>query len=308
MAHNYPSLANIVEVGPRDGLQNEKMTLRVPDKVRLINGLSETGLRHIESGSFVSPKWVPQMANSDEVMASISRKKGVVYSALSPNLIGYKGASTAKADTVAIFASASEAFSLKNINCDIATSIERFSHVIDQAKKDNMPVRGYVSCVLGCPYEGNVAPQAVLDVCKTLLDMGCYEVSLGDTIGVGTALKTQKLLDLLLSQIPAKHLALHCHDTYGQALSNVLIGLQEGINTFDSSVSGLGGCPYAAGASGNLATEDLVYMLNNMDIETGVDFDKLVMVGDEISTLLGRSNQSKSGLASLAKRKGEKKI
>lgn len=297
MHENYPQQVNIVEVGPRDGLQNEKQALSVTDKVELIDSLSTTGLKHIESGSFVSPKWVPQMANSDQVLANISRKKGIIYSALTPNLRGYEGAKAAKADTVAIFASASEAFSMKNINCDIATSIERFGDVIAQAHKDDIPVRGYVSCVLGCPYEGEVSPQAVLEVSKTLLELGCYEVSLGDTIGIGTALKTQKLLALLMSQIPSDKLALHCHDTYGQALTNVLIGLQEGISTFDSSISGLGGCPYAAGASGNLATEDLVYMLNNMGIETGIDLAKLVKVGDKISTRLHRSSQSKVGLA-----------
>jgi hydroxymethylglutaryl-CoA lyase len=241
------------------------------------------------------------MANSDEVMASIVRKEGIIYSALTPNLRGYQGAVTAKADTVAIFASASTAFSMKNINCDIPTSIERFAAVVEQAHKDNMPVRGYISCVLGCPYEGEVSPLAVLEVTKALLDLGCYEVSLGDTIGVGTALKTKKLTDLLISQLPVSKLALHCHDTYGQALTNVLIGLQQGINTFDSSIGGLGGCPYALGASGNLATEDLVYMLNNMGIETGVDLDKLVQIGANISNTLQRKNQAKTGLAMMAR-------
>jgi hydroxymethylglutaryl-CoA lyase len=241
------------------------------------------------------------MANSDEVMARIVRKEGVIYSALTPNLKGYEGALTAKADTVAIFASASTAFSMKNINCDIPTSIERFTAVVEQARKDNIPVRGYVSCVLGCPYEGEVSPQSVLDVTKALLDLGCYEVSLGDTIGVGTALKTKRLTDLLISQLPVNKLALHCHDTYGQALTNVLIGLQQGINTFDSSIAGLGGCPYAAGASGNLATEDLIYMLSNMGIETGVDLDKLVQIGDNISNTLQRNNQAKTGQAMMAK-------
>jgi hydroxymethylglutaryl-CoA lyase len=304
MQVNFPLTANIVEVGPRDGLQNEKQALSVEDKINLVNALSQTGLRHIEAGSFVSPKWVPQMASSDQVLAQIERIDGVVYSALTPNLKGYEGAKEAKADTVAIFASASTSFSLKNINCDISTSIERFSAVVEQAKIDNIPVRGYVSCVLGCPYEGEVSPQAVLDVSKALLELGCYEVSLGDTIGVGTALKTKNLLDLLLSQIPANKLALHCHDTYGQALSNILIGLQQGINTFDTSVGGLGGCPYAAGASGNLATEDLVYMLNNMQIDTGIDLNKLVLVGDSISRTLHRTNQSKAGQAIIAKTTG----
>lgn len=302
MQQDYPLTANIVEVGPRDGLQNEKQPLSVQDKVTLVDALSLTGISHIEAGSFVSPKWVPQMANSDQVLSQIKRKDGVIYSALTPNLRGYEGAKEANADTVAIFASASESFSLKNINCDIATSIERFSAVIKAAKKDNIPVRGYVSCVLGCPYEGEIPAQAVLEVSQTLLELGCYEVSLGDTIGVGSALKTQKLLSLLLSRIPAGKLALHCHDTYGQALSNILIGLQQGVNTFDASVSGLGGCPYAAGASGNLATEDLVYMLNNMQIDTGIDLHKLVLVGESISQTLGRVNQSKTGKAITAKK------
>lgn len=301
MQVNYPMTANIVEVGPRDGLQNEKQILDVNAKVTLIENLSKTGLKHIEAGSFVSPKWVPQMANSDEVFAKIRRKNDVVYSALTPNAKGYQAALSSKVDTVAIFASASTSFSLNNINCDIPTSIERFAAVVAQAKKDKIPVRGYVSCILGCPYEGEISTQAVLDVSKALLDLGCYEVSLGDTIGTGTALKMKKLLDLMLSQIPARQLALHCHDTYGQALSNVLIGLQQGINTFDTSIAGLGGCPYADGASGNLATEDLVYMLNNMQIETGVDLDKLIHAGDQISRILSRKNQSKSGQALLAK-------
>ncbi len=301
--NDLPKYVNVVEVGARDGLQNEKTPLGVQDKIELINALTEAGLSHIEAGSFVSPKWVPQMANSDQVLASITRKTNVIYSALTPNLKGYEGAKAAKANTVAVFASASESFSQKNINCDIATSLERFTDVIAQAKLDNIPVRGYVSCVIGCPYEGEIDPQAVLDVSKTLLSMGCYEVSLGDTIGVGTPLKMQRLLNLLISQLPGNKLALHCHDTYGQALSNVLIGLQQGISTFDSSVAGLGGCPYAAGASGNLASEDLVYMLSNMEINTGIDLSKLVQVGHSISQRLNRTNLSKSGVAMLAKSK-----
>jgi hydroxymethylglutaryl-CoA lyase len=302
MQLDVPSQVNIVEVGARDGLQNEKQPLSVQDKLSLVDSLSETGLKHIEAGSFVSPKWVPQMADSDQVLTQIVRKKGTVYSALTPNLRGYQGALAANADTVAIFASASETFSQKNINCSVAQSMARFEDIMRQAKKDNMPVRGYVSCVIACPYEGDIAPQAVLDVSQTLLDMGCYEVSLGDTIGVGTPLKVKKLLDLLISRIPNNKLALHLHDTYGQALANVLIGLQQGIATYDASVAGLGGCPYAAGASGNLATEDLVYMLQNMEIETQVDLDKLAACGMAISQQLQRKNQSKVGLAVSAKR------
>lgn len=294
---DVPSKVNIVEVGPRDGLQNEKQALSIDTKVDLINKLSKTGLQHIEAGSFVSPKWVPQMANSEQVLADILRKPGLTYSALTPNLRGYQNAMSAGADTVAVFASASESFSFKNINCDIQTSIERFSDVIAQAKQDNMPVRGYVSCVLGCPYEGNVSPQAVLDVTQSLLEMGCYEVSLGDTIGVGTPLKTKQLLDLLLSRLPVAQLAMHCHDTYGQALANILIGLQQGIATYDSSVAGLGGCPYAKGASGNVASEDLLYMLSNMDIDTGVDLSAMIDIGQYISQVLNRANQAKSGIA-----------
>ncbi len=297
MLQDFPAHVNIVEVGARDGLQNEKTPLSVEDKVELINDLSETGLSHIEAGSFVSPKWVPQMASSDSVLCQIKRYKKVIYSALTPNLQGYTGAHESKADVVAVFASASTSFSLKNINCDIDESIERFTPLIAQAKQDGLPVRGYVSCVLGCPYEGDVAPQAVLDVTQKLLALGCYEVSLGDTIGVGSALKTQHLLSLLLSQVPANKLALHCHDTYGQALSNVLVGLENGISTVDASVAGLGGCPYAKGASGNLATEDLLYMLNGMGISSGVDLNKLVKVGNSISQKLGRKNQSKVAIA-----------
>lgn len=297
MQLNLPKSVEIVEVGPRDGLQNEKRILTIKDKVDLIDELSQCGFSHIEAGSFVSPKWVPQMANSGQVMLEIERKNGVTYSALTPNLQGYTDAKQAKADCVAIFASASETFSQKNINCDIATSISRFENVLQQAKIDNIPVRGYVSCVLGCPYEGDVSADSVLSVARTLLDLGCYEVSLGDTIGVGSAGKMNSLLNLLLSQLPAKKLALHCHDTYGQALTNVLIGLQQGITTYDSSVAGLGGCPYAKGASGNLATEDLVYMLISMGIETGISMNKLVNVGHKISHKLSRANQSKSGQA-----------
>ena len=294
---DLPQKVNIIEVGPRDGLQNEKSPLTIEDKVDLIDRLSKTGLQHIEAGSFVSPKWVPQMANSDQVLKQIKRKKNITYSALTPNLKGYHIAKSANADAVAIFASASESFSHKNINCSIAESLKRFESVLNEAKRDNIPVRGYVSCVLGCPYEGEISAQAVFDITQALLQMGCYEVSLGDTIGVGTPLKCKQLLQLLLSQIDASRLALHCHDTYGQALANILTGLQEGIFSFDASVSGLGGCPYAKGASGNVATEDLLYMLNNMNIETGVDLSSLIKVGASISHKLNRKNQSKVGAA-----------
>jgi hydroxymethylglutaryl-CoA lyase len=297
---DVPSVVSVVEVGPRDGLQNEKQPLSVSDKVALVNALSETGLKRIEAASFVSPKWVPQMASSDQVLNQITRKSGVIYSALTPNLRGLEDALSAKADEVAIFGAASESFSQKNINCSIEESLARFSPVVEAAKAANIRVRGYVSCVLGCPYEGQIAPQAVLEISQALLDMGCYEISLGDTIGVGTPKKTQQLLSLLLSRMPVERLAMHMHDTYGQALANVLVGLQQGIASFDSSVAGLGGCPYAKGASGNLASEDLIYMLNNMDIDTGVDLSKLISAGQSISKLLKRTNASKAGQALLS--------
>lgn len=302
MNQDLPTFVNVVEVGARDGLQNEATALTVRDKVTLVDGLSKTGLKHIEVGSFVSPHWVPQMANSDRVLKQIERKKGIIYSALTPNMRGFNDAVAANADMVAVFASASESFSHKNINCDIATSIERFTPIIEQAKQQNIPVRGYVSCVLGCPYEGEVSKDAVLSLTKTLLELGCYEVSLGDTIGVGSAGTTNALLNHLLSQLPAEKLALHCHDTYGQALTNIFVGLQHGIDTFDSSVAGLGGCPYAKGASGNVASEDLVYMLNRLNIESGIDFTTLSEVGEKICQKLQRRNQAKSALAFLASR------
>lgn len=299
MYQDYPHKVSIVEVGPRDGLQNEKSSLRSSDKVWLINQLSDCGLTHIEAGSFVSPRWVPQMADSADVFAQISRTSGTIYSALTPNLKGYHAAISARADRVAVFAAASEAFSQKNINCSIQQSLERFTELMQAANQQNIPVRGYVSCVLGCPYQGKVSNDAVLDVSMALLEMGCYEISLGDTIGVGTPKKTSQLLDHLLSRIPVDKLAMHMHDTFGQALANVLVGLQHGIEVFDASVAGLGGCPYAKGASGNLATEDLIYMLDNMDIDTGVNLEKLASIGNQISQRLGRKNQSKVGCALL---------
>lgn len=294
---DVPNTVSIVEVGPRDGLQNEKHPLSASDKVALVDALSETGLKRIEAASFVSPKWVPQMADSDEVLKQVTRHPGIVYSALTPNLRGFEDALASGADEVAIFGAASESFSQKNINCSVQESLARFTPVISAAKAAKLRVRGYVSCVLGCPYEGEIAPQAVLEVSQTLLEMGCYEVSLGDTIGVGTPKKTHKLLNLLLSRIPAGRLAMHMHDTYGQALANVLVGLQHGIAGYDSSVAGLGGCPYAKGASGNLASEDLVYMLSNMDIDTGINLGKLIKVGESISQKLNRANASKVGPA-----------
>lgn len=297
----YPSNVTIVEVGPRDGLQNEKNDIQLQDKVALVESLADAGVKVIETGSFVSPKWVPKMADSADVFANITRKSGVTYSALTPNLKGFDAAIAANADEVAIFGAASESFSQKNINCSIADSLARFEPIMAAAKAQNIKVRGYVSCVLGCPYEGDIAPQQVAWVSKKLLDMGCYEISLGDTIGVGTPLKTQTMLDAVLSDIPASRLAVHFHDTYGQALSNILMALQMGISVVDSAVAGLGGCPYAKGASGNVATDDVIYMLDGMGIETGIDLHKLVKAGETIINALNRKNNSKVANALLAK-------
>jgi len=292
-----PSAVRIVEVGPRDGLQNEAEPISVATRVQLIGMLADAGLRDIEAGSFVNPKWIPQMASSEEVFAGLERKPGVRYSALTPNMQGFERALAAGADEVAVFAAASEAFSRKNINCSIAESLERFEPVMTAAAAENIPVRGYVSCVLGCPYDGEIPSSEVVRVSRALLDMGCYEVSLGDTIGVGTAGSMQRLLQDLLNDIDASKLALHCHDTYGQALANILVGLQQGIATVDASVSGLGGCPYARGATGNVATEDVVYMLQGLGIETGIDLSRLIEAGNFISAELERDNQSRAARA-----------
>jgi hydroxymethylglutaryl-CoA lyase len=301
---SIPSFVRIAEVGPRDGLQNEKQQVATATKVELIERLTRSGVQHLEAGSFVSPKWVPQMADSLEVMQTMPRKDGVRYAALTPNKRGYDQAVEAKADEVAIFGAASEAFSQKNINCSIEESLARFQDVVDAAKAAGIPVRGYVSCILGCPYEGPVTNEnaaevfaKVKQVTQALLDMGCYEVSLGDTIGTGTPLFTQQLLDVLLADIPVEKLAVHFHDTYGQALANILVAVQNGIAVVDSSVAGLGGCPYAKGASGNVATEDVLYMLQGMGIETGIDLQQLVKTGRWISEQLGRPNGSKVGRA-----------
>ena len=294
---SLPKDVTLVEVGPRDGLQNESQTIPLAAKLRLIDDLADAGHTVIEAGSFVNPKWIPQMADSEEVFANIERRQGVRYTALTPNLQGFERALAAGVDEVAIFAAASEAFSQKNINCSIDESLQRFAEIMAAANAANIPVRGYVSCVLGCPYEGQINPSAVADVTRKLLDRGCYEVSLGDTIGTGTAGSMQRLLDTLLADHDPSKLAVHCHDTYGQALSNILIALQNGIATIDSSVAGLGGCPYAKGASGNVATEDVVYMLNGMEINSGLDLDKLIAAGNRISTTLGRANGSRTALA-----------
>lgn len=282
-----------MEVGPRDGLQNEPKLLPAATKIELINQLSETGLRTIEATSFVSAKWVPQMGDNAEVLKGIRKVTGISYPVLTPNLKGFESALEAGAEEVAVFGAASDAFSLKNVNCTAAEAIERFKPVLKAAQKHGVRVRGYVSTVVGCPYEGAVAPSAVVKVVEALYQMGCYEISLGDTIGVGTPGTMRRMLDEVTKVVPAKDLAVHCHDTYGQALSNILVSLDYGIRVVDSSVSGLGGCPYAKGASGNAATEDVVYLLHGMGLDTGVNLDKLIQVGRYICTELGRTSESK---------------
>ena len=288
---------HIVEVGPRDGLQNEKQAVSTETKVSLIERLAAAGLKTVEAGAFVSPKWVPQMAASDEVMAKIDRTPGVSYPVLTPNMKGYDGAKAAGADTIAVFGAASESFSKKNINASIDESLERFRPVVQAAKADGIRARGYVSCALGCPYEGSVPLPNVVHVAKALYDMGCYEVSLGDTIGVGAAGAARDMIRAVSNEIPSSALAGHFHDTYGQALANIYAALEEGVRTFDSSVSGLGGCPYAPGASGNVATEDVVYMLHGSGLETGVNLDALIETSAWISNALERAPASKVTLA-----------
>lgn len=295
-----PKKVRLVEVGPRDGLQNEA-SVSTADKVELINQLAAAGHSYIESGAFVSPKWVPQMADSAEVFAGINRQANITYAALTPNLKGYEAAKLANASEVAIFGAASEAFSQKNINCSIAESLARFEPVMTAAKRDGLNVRGYVSCVVGCPYQGEVAPSEVARVAKALLDMGCYEISLGDTIGVGTPNSVNAMLDAVLAVVPVEKVAVHFHDTYGQALTNIYVALNRGVSVIDSAVAGLGGCPYAAGASGNVATEDVVYLLNGLGISHGVDLDALAAAGRFITSKLGKQPSSKVGLALQAK-------
>jgi hydroxymethylglutaryl-CoA lyase len=290
----------LVEVGPRDGLQNEAQVIDVATKVELIERLAACGFKTVEGGAFVSPKWVPQMAACDEVMTTIKRAPGVSYPVLTPNMKGYEAARLAKADTVAVFGAASETFSQKNINCSIEESLERFKPVIDAAKADGVRVRGYVSCVLGCPYEGKISPAQVAPVAAALYDMGCYEISLGDTIGVGTPEETKALIRAVVKAVPVKALAGHFHDTYGQALANIWAAIGEGVTVFDSSVSGLGGCPYAKGASGNVASEDVVYSLARSGFEAGVDLGALIETSLWISGKLGRKPGSKVTLAKSA--------
>jgi hydroxymethylglutaryl-CoA lyase len=296
-----PKRVKMVEVGPRDGLQNEAVIVPTDVKIELINRLSATGLSAIESTSFVSPKWVPQMADNAQVMLGITRRPGVSYPVLVPGMQGFEAAVAVGAEEIAVFGAASEAFSQRNINCSIAESLERFAPVIIAARQRNIKVRGYVSCVLGCPYQGDVAPETVAQVAQRLLEMGCYEISLGDTIGFATPAKAQAMVKKVMKVVPRYRLAVHFHDTYGQALANILAVLELGISVVDSSVAGLGGCPYAKGAAGNVASEDLLFMLNGMGIETSVDLDGLVAAGLYISNYLGRPSGSKVAQALRAK-------
>ncbi|KAJ2162584.1 hypothetical protein GGF46_000587 [Coemansia sp. RSA 552] len=291
----------IVEVGPRDGLQNEKQVIPTSVKVSLIERLADCGLTVVEATSFVSPKWVPQMGDASQVMSDIRRQPGVSYPVLTPNTQGLEAAIKSRAEEVAIFGAASESFSRKNINCSIAESIDRFRKVAEQAKGAGLRIRGYVSCVAGCPYEGKVDPRAVARVSKDLFDLGCYEISLGDTIGVGRPREIQRMIREVRQVVPVECLAIHCHDTYGQALANICAALDAGIRVVDSSVAGLGGCPYAKGATGNVATEDVVYMLQGNGFETGIDLQKLVAVGQWISSQLDRPTGSRVARAMLAK-------
>jgi hydroxymethylglutaryl-CoA lyase len=291
----------IVEVGPRDGLQNEKAQVSVEARVVFIEALLGAGLHTVEVGAFVSPKAIPQMVGSDEVLRRVSRLSGEFH-VLVPNEKGYEAARAAGAEVIAVFGSASEGFSRANINCSVAESIERFKPVIARARADGVKVRGYISCVLGCPFDGEIKPQAVVDVAKVLWDLGCYEVSLGDTIGVGTPNKARELLRAVAGHVPMAHLAMHFHDTYGEALANLYAGMEEGARVIDSAAGGLGGCPYAPGATGNVATEDVVYMLEGMGIATGVDMTKLVQATNDISKLIGRPPVSRVAAALNAKR------
>lgn len=293
----------IVEVGPRDGLQNEKTPISVPDRIAFIEALIGAGLPTVEVGAFVSPKAIPQMVGSDQVLRGVSQIADAEFHVLVPNEKGYEASQAAGAKVIAVFASASEGFSRANINCSVAESIERFKPVVARAKADGIKVRGYISCVLGCPFDGEVKPQAVVDVAKTLWDLGCYEVSLGDTIGVGTPLKARQLLRAVAGSLPMEKLAMHFHDTYGQALANLYAGMEEGARVIDSAAGGLGGCPYAPGATGNVATEDVVYMLEGMGVRTGVDISKLLAATNAVSQLIGRPPVSRVASALNAKRR-----
>ena len=298
-----PAKVKIVEVGPRDGLQNEKEFVSTEVKVELVNRLANAGLQNVESASFVSSKWVPQMADGAAVMAGIERRPGTIYSALTPNLRGFEAALEAKVDEIVIFGAASEAFSQKNINCSIAESITRFEPVAKAAKEAGLRVRGSISCALGCPYQGDVPIGAVVDVVQRMKALGCDEIDIADTIGVGTAGRTRDVMAAVSKVFPRERLSGHFHDTYGQAVANIYASLQEGIEIFHASVAGLGGCPYAKGATGNVATEDVIFLLNGLGIETGVDLDQLVEIGDFISRAIGKPSASRVGRALLAKKR-----
>lgn len=294
---SLPKTVRVVEAGPRDGLQNEKQLVSTEVKVELIQRLVDAGIRHIDTGSFVNPKWVPQMADTEAVFASIQRQPGVTYSALTPNLKGFERALASGANEVAVFTAASDAFNQKNINCTTAESIDRFKPLIQAAQENGIPVRAYLSCAVGCPYSGGVAPELVQQVCDTLVEIGCYEIALSDTIGVGTPRSMEAMISAVLKSSPLDVLAVHCHDTYGMAIANIHTALQMGIAAVDSSIAGLGGCPYARGASGNVATEDLVFLLDGLGIQHGIDRDKLIATGEFISRELQRPNGSKAGIA-----------
>ncbi len=296
-----PAQIRMVEVSPRDGLQNEPTPVAPEVRIALIEKLADAGLTAIEAGSFVSPKWVPQMADTDKVLAGLHRRPGVGYPVLTPNMRGLEAALAAGAGEIAVFGAASETFSRRNINCPIEESLNRFAEVCAAARAKNLRVRGYLSCVLGCPYEGEILPEAVARVAARLLDMGCYEISLGDTIGVGTPAKAEALIETVATRVPVERLAAHFHDTYGQALANLLAVMGKGVAVVDAAVAGLGGCPYAAGASGNVASEDVLYMLNGLGIATGVDLDKLAEAGRFICAALGRVPASKVAQALAAK-------
>lgn len=299
---SLPTRVKIVEVSPRDGLQNEKTFVATDIKVELINRLSQAGFPNVEAASFVSPKWVPQMADGAEVMARITRKPGTLYSVLTPNMKGFEGAVASHADEIVIFGAASEAFSQKNINCSIAESIARFEPVVDAAKQAGLRVRGSISCALGCPYQGEVPVEAVLDVVRRYQALGCDEIDVADTIGVGTPQRVRQVMSAVTTIADPAQISGHFHDTYGQALANILAALESNIAIFHTSVAGLGGCPYAKGATGNVATEDVLYMLHGMGIETGIDFEAVVDIGQWISRHLGRPGSSRAGNAIAAKR------
>ena len=293
----FPITVKMVEVGPRDGLQNEEKIIPTDIKVEFINKLSETGLSVIETTSFVSPKWIPQLADNTEVLAKIEKNPKVAYPVLVPNMKGFEKALEAGVKEIAVFTTPSEQFSQHNTNSTVAESMQKIAEIMQAAKQHKIRVRGYLSCVLGCPYEGEISPHAVADLAGKLLQLGCYEISLGDTIGVGTPKKTKQLIEIVMKKVPLAHLAVHFHDTYGQALANIYAALEAGVHVIDSSVSGIGGCPYAKGATGNVASEDVLYMLTGMGIKTGVDMGKLVSAGRFISEYLGRPSQSKVNIA-----------